>query len=139
MQISAMTGAAPVPVPPPKPAVINTMWLSFQSVPDHLFALEGCLAPDFGIGAGAQAFGELFPSWILTGALEISRAWASVLAAINLTPWSLRSDHVVDGVSAGPADTDDLDFCRFFIVNVSKHVSPPDVIVVDAGHLVRIV
>ena len=31
-QISAITGVAPVPVPPPRPAVMNTMWLSRRAL-----------------------------------------------------------------------------------------------------------
>ena len=51
----AITGAAPVPVPPPMPAVMNTMWLPESVVQDLVQLLLGRGTADLGPGAGAQA------------------------------------------------------------------------------------
>ena len=54
----AITEAAPVPVPPPMPAAMNTMWAAGERGADVLERLlRGGLA-DFGFGAGAEAFRE---------------------------------------------------------------------------------
>ena len=45
----------------------------------------------------------------LTSASLISSAWASVLTAMNSTPFEPGVDHAVDGVDAAAADADDLD------------------------------
>ena len=50
LAIRATTGAAPVPVPPPMPAVMNTMSAPGQMLGDLLDVLLGRLAADFGIG-----------------------------------------------------------------------------------------
>ena len=55
----ATTGAAPVPVPPPMPAVMNTMSAPSQRLDDALAILQRGLAADFRIGAGAQALGDV--------------------------------------------------------------------------------
>ena len=54
-------GAAPVPVPPPMPAVINTMSVALQGLGNLGAALLRGLAAHLGVGAGALALGQLFP------------------------------------------------------------------------------
>ena len=50
---SATTGAAPVPVPPPIPAVMKTIW-ELQSVCDLILALLGSALADLGVGTCAR-------------------------------------------------------------------------------------
>ena len=54
----AMTGAAPVPVPPPMPAVMNTMCAPFEVIVDLVDHLLGGRAADFGLRAGAETLGD---------------------------------------------------------------------------------
>ncbi len=71
MSISATTGAAPVPVPPPIPAVIKTIWAPFRAVAISILALLGSALADLGIGACAAALGELLAQLDLRGGLRI--------------------------------------------------------------------
>ena len=49
-----MTGDAPVPVPPPMPAVMNTMSGAVEELFHALAVLQCRLAANLGIGAGAE-------------------------------------------------------------------------------------
>ena len=53
-----MIGAAPVPVPPPMPAVMKHMCAPGQVIDDLLDRLLGGGGADRGTGAGAQALGH---------------------------------------------------------------------------------
>ena len=55
----ATTGAAPVPVPPPMPAVMNTMCEPAELIADLVDHLFGRRAPDLRLRAGAEALGDL--------------------------------------------------------------------------------
>ena len=55
----ATTGAAPVPVPPPMPAVTNTMCAPGEMIADLVDHLLGGGAADFGLRAGAETLGDL--------------------------------------------------------------------------------
>src|SRR5712692_1055537 len=83
LAMRATTGAPPVPVPPPIPAVTNTMsaptrWWRSSSSPSSVER-----RPTSGL---APAPRPLAPSCTLVGARLTRMAWASVLAAIKLTP-----------------------------------------------------
>ena len=54
-----MTGAAPVPVPPPRPVVTNTMSAPVSTSRMRVGVLERGGAADVRIGAGAEALGQL--------------------------------------------------------------------------------
>ena len=83
---SAITGAAPVPVPPPRPAVIKTMWLSSTALRiASMFSMAAC-RPISGFAPAPRPSVSFSPIWIFTGALDTSRAWRSVLADMNFTP-----------------------------------------------------
>jgi hypothetical protein len=84
----AITGAAPVPVPPPRPVVTKIM-----SAPDSAWMMESVSSsaacrPMFGSAPAPSPFVSLDPSWILTCAGLWSSAWVSVLATMNSTPAS---------------------------------------------------
>ena len=55
----AMTGAAPVPVPPPRPVVTKTMSAPDERLDELVGVLERGLPADVGVGAGAEALGQL--------------------------------------------------------------------------------
>ena len=81
-----MTGAAPVPVPPPRPVVTNTM-----SAPDSAWisasvSSSAACRPTFGSAPAPSPLVSLPPIWIFTGAGLVLSAWASVLATMNSTP-----------------------------------------------------
>ena len=86
--IWAIMGAAPVPVPPPIPAVINTIWV---------VSLKRAFICSMLVSAAARPFSGLppaprpvSPNCILVGTLERLRAWLSVLhiaKETSLMPW----------------------------------------------------
>jgi len=86
LAISAMTGAAPVPVPPPSPAVTNTMSAplsaSLMSSRDSAAAPK----PTSGLAPAPRPWVRSWPMFSLMSASHICSAWASVLAAMNSTP-----------------------------------------------------
>ena len=109
--ICAMTGAAPVPVPPPMPAVTNTMSAPSSDFGDAL-ALSSSAAsrPISGLAPAPRPLVSVVAELDLdAGARFASSAWQSVLAAMNSTPSRLPLDHRVDRVAAAAADADHLD------------------------------
>ncbi|GJE72433.1 hypothetical protein CHKEEEPN_3989 [Methylorubrum podarium] len=82
----AMTGAAPVPVPPPMPAVINAMcapesWSRISSMTSSAAA-----EPTSGCEPAPRPCVTPMPIWITRSAFEEVSAWASVLATTNSQP-----------------------------------------------------
>src|SRR5206468_4675332 len=82
----ATTGAAPVPVPPPSPAVMNTMSAPLRSRVIWSGSSCAALRPTSGFEPAPSPPVSLVPSWSLIGAGEAWRAWTSVLATTNSTP-----------------------------------------------------
>ena len=83
---SAMIGAAPVPVPPPIPAVMNNM-----SVPSNMclifsFASSAASLALSGSAPAPNPFVALSPKCILWLAFDISKSCESVFAATKSTP-----------------------------------------------------
>ena len=107
--ISAMTGAAPVPVPPPMPAVMNSM--SAPSISSAMRSRSSIAAsrPISGLRAGAEAARERRAELQLRArgrALERLRVG---VRADELDAGKPVRDHVLDRVAAAAADADDLD------------------------------
>ena len=71
----AIIGAAPVPVPPPIPAVMKTIWVSFFriSLISSMFSIAAFL-PTSGIAPAPRPFVKLAPSAILVGTGLASKA-----------------------------------------------------------------
>ena len=82
----AMTGAAPVPVPPPRPAVTKT--ISAPSSDSMILSESSSAArrPTSGFAPAPSPLVSLTPSCSLIAALELCSACTSVLAAMNSTP-----------------------------------------------------
>ncbi len=88
LAIDATTGAAPVPVPPPRPAVMNTM--SEPSSASQIFSVSSIAAwrPTSGLAPAPRPLVSLLPTWIFTGARFARSACRSVLTAMNSMPCS---------------------------------------------------
>ena len=82
----ATTGAAPLPVPPPKPAVTKTM--SAPSSASRIFSVSSsaALRPTSGFAPAPSPLVSFAPNCSFTGACESFSACKSVLAAMNSTP-----------------------------------------------------
>ena len=82
----AITGAAPVPVPPPSPVVTKIM--SAPSSAWMIFSVSSRAAcrPTFGSAPAPSPLVSLLPICSLTVAALVRSAWRSVLATTNSTP-----------------------------------------------------
>src|ERR1035437_668745 len=84
--ISATTGAAPEPVPPPRPAVMKTLAESRSASAIFSVSSSAALLPTFESPPAPRPLVILSPMRILWGASDWSSACASVLQAMNSTP-----------------------------------------------------
>src|SRR5262252_7273507 len=82
LAMRAITGAAPVPVPPPMPAVMNTMCAPSSISRTRPSASSAAALPLSGLPPAPR---PVSPSWISERAVERLSAWASVLAQMNST------------------------------------------------------
>ena len=82
----ATTGAPPVPVPPPSPAVTKTMSAPLMTSSISSAWSSAALAPTSGLAPAPRPRVSSRPMSSLTSASLIRRAWASVLIAMNSTP-----------------------------------------------------
>ncbi len=87
----AMMGTAPVPVPPPRPAVKKTM--SAPSRVSRIWSVSSraALRPWSGSAPAPRPLVSMRPIWSLMGARHLASAWRSVLAAMNSMPRSWAS------------------------------------------------
>ena len=99
-----MTGAAPVPVPPPMPAVTKHHMRAGEMIADFVDRLLGRGAADFGLRAGAKALGHLQAH--LNDALGTRRGERLRIGIGDdeVNAGQARNDHIVDGIAAGAAD-----------------------------------
>ena len=124
LAISAITGAAPVPVPPPSPAVTNTMSAplsaSLMSSRDSAAAPK----PTSGLAPGAEALGQLVADVELdVGVAHLQRLRVGVRGD-ELDAAQAGVDHAVDRIGAAAADADDLDDRE--VAAAAFHVVPSD-------------
>ena len=87
----ATTGAPPVPVPPPSPAVTNTMSAPFMTSSISSAWSSAAWVPTSGLAPAPRPRVSSRPMSSLTSASLMRRAWASVLIAMNSTPLSPTS------------------------------------------------
>ena len=95
--MSATTGAAPVPVPPPSPAVMKTMSVSFRASSISARWSSAACRPTSGSEPAPSPRVKERPMSILRSASDSKSAWASVLAAMNSM---LRSPEVIIRLTA---------------------------------------
>ena len=84
--ISATMGAAPVPVPPPSPAVMHTMSAPERASRISLRLSSAARQPMAGSAPAPRPLVRSSPMWMVLSASERSRACRSVLMAMNSTP-----------------------------------------------------
>ncbi len=82
----ATTGAPPVPVPPPSPAVTKTMSAPRRTSSISSAWSSAALRPTSGSAPAPRPRVSSRPTSSLTSASLMSSAWASVLTAMNSTP-----------------------------------------------------
>ena len=87
----ATTGAPPVPVPPPSPAVTKTMSAPLRTSSISSRWSSAALAPTSGLAPAPSPRVSSRPTSSLTSASLMSSACASVLIAMNSTPLSPSS------------------------------------------------
>ena len=98
----AITGAAPVPVPPPMPAVMNTMWLFWMWSMISSLASAAASRPISGLDPAPRPWvavtTQLNPPFRqrVTQRLRVGVGYDKVDA------FELSTDHVVHGIAAGP-------------------------------------
>ena len=87
--IWATTGAAPVPVPPPIPAVINTISVPFNASAISSRFSSAAFWPISGLEPAPLPWVIFSPIWIFCAAFDLCKAWWSVLIdtkSTHLTP-----------------------------------------------------
>ena len=84
--MDATTGAPPVPVPPPSPAVTKTMSAPLRTSSISSRWSSAAWRPTSGLAPAPSPRVSSRPTSSLTSASLISSAWASVLIAMNSTP-----------------------------------------------------
>mmetsp|Transcript_7348 Transcript_7348/g.17922 ORF Transcript_7348/g.17922 Transcript_7348/m.17922 type:complete len:386 (+) Transcript_7348:614-1771(+) len=92
---SAMTGVAPEPVPPPIPAVTNTISVLLSADSIALTLSTAADRPMAGFAPAPRPRVVPGPIWIRFGALDLHNAWTSVLTAQNST---LASSSSIDSI-----------------------------------------
>ncbi len=97
---SATIGAAPVPVPPPIPAVINTISAPFSCSAIFSRLSDAALEPISGFAPAPFPFVELSPIVTFSVAIERFRACWSVLIAIKSTPFT--PDSIILSIALPP-------------------------------------
>ena len=100
----AITGAAPVPVPPPRPAVTNTMWLPESWSRILVQALLGRGPADLGPRAGPEPARDGGAELDAAVGQAVGERLGVGVAGDELDALEVRRDHVVDRVAAGAAD-----------------------------------
>jgi hypothetical protein len=118
----AITGAAPVPVPPPMPAVMKSMCAPVMLSLMLLHRLFGGTRPGLGLAAGAQARGAQLHQRARIAAVQGLRVG---VGADELHALHALVDHVLDGIAAAAADADHLDLGALvkFVDHFDGHVS----------------
>ena len=86
-----MIGAAPVPVPPPIPAVIKTISDPSNKSVISSRVSSADLCPTSGLPPAPSPLVSFSPIWTFVSALHLFRACLSVLTAINCTPFKSAS------------------------------------------------
>ena len=107
--IRATTGAPPVPVPPPSPAVTKTMSAPLRTSSISSAWSSAARVPDLGVGAGAETAGQLAADVELDVGVAHEQGLGVGVDRDELDALEPDLDHPVDGVDAAPADAHDLD------------------------------
>ena len=110
--MSPMRGAAPVPVPPPIPAVMKTRSAPSSALRTSSSDSEMACLPISGRAPAPSPRVSFLPSWMVIWEREFLSAWASVLAEMNSTP--SRSSSTIRLTALPPAPPTPMTFIRAF-------------------------
>ena len=116
--ISPMTGAAPVPVPPPMPAAMNTRSAPSSALRTSSASSAIAWRPIPGRAPAPSPCVSRLPSWMTWGALERLRACASVFAEMNSTP--SRSSSIMRLTALPPAPPTPITLMRARFLGASS-------------------
>ena len=105
----ATTGAPPVPVPPPSPQVTKHHVGAREHLFDLVAVVLGGVVADVGVGAGAEAAGQLAADVELDVGVAHQQRLRVGVDGDELDALEPDLDHAVDGVDAAAADADHLD------------------------------
>ena len=104
-----MTGAAPVPVPPPRPVVTNTMSAPLSTSRMRSVSSSAAARPTFGSAPGAEALGQLRADLHAhRGGVVLQRLLVGVRDD-ELDAAQSGERHAIDGIAAAAADANHLD------------------------------
>ena len=123
--ISAMTGARPEPVPPPMPAVMNTMSESLSA--SEIFSASSSAArwPMPGSPPAPRPRVDLVADADLVRRVGLEQRLRIGVHGDELDAHHLRPDHAVDGVAAAAADADHPDEREVLRVGSQRHARLP--------------
>ena len=107
--VRAITGAAPVPVPPPSPAVMNTMSAPLQRAFQGVLVFQRRFLPHLGDAAGTQPGGQLAANRHLGVSLAQLQRLQVGVDGNEVHIGQARRDHPVGGVVAAAPNPDHLD------------------------------
>ena len=105
LAISAITGDAPVPVPPPSPQAKKIMSAPDKSSFNLSRDSSAAWRPTSGSPPEPKPLVKFSPIWIFIVALLLRSAWTSVLTAINSTPLIPPSATIKDRAFPPPPPT----------------------------------
>ena len=125
--ISATTGAPPVPVPPPSPAVMKTMSapLRISSISSRVLVSGG--APHLGVGAGAEPAGRLAADVELHLGIRHQQRLGVGVDGDELDAPEACLDHPVHRVHTAAADPDDLDHGEVVLGSIHHRSRPSNI------------
>ncbi len=107
----ATTGAAPLPVPPPRPGGQENHVGAFEGFDDFVGVFERRLAADLGIGARAESFRKFSADLQLDGRLGHFQRLQIGIGGDEFDAFDFGADHAVDGVASSAAHADHFDLC----------------------------
>ena len=97
---------------------------TFEDFDDLVGIFQGSLAADVGIGAGAQALGELGAELQLDGGLRKLQRLQIGIGGDEFDALELGADHAVDGVGAAAAHADYFYLGAFLAAVTETHSDP---------------
>ena len=119
LAISAKTGAAPVPVPPPLPAVMNTMSAPCSASSMSARCSSAARRPTSGSLPAPEPAGQLPPDVELQVGVAHEQRLRVRVGGDELDVAQPGVDHAVDGVHSAAAHSNHLDDCQ--VVALGRH------------------
>ncbi len=115
--VLAIMGAAPVPVPPPMPAVTNTMCAPVKESRIASIVSSAAARPTSGCEPAPRPSVTRVPIWMRRSAFDMVSACASVLATMKSTPCSPAAIMLLTALPPAPPTPNTV--MRAFISRIS--------------------